>query len=589
MNATWRNTATWSSSTTAVTPATTSYPVDTTTHQSSFSSNRTAALRNTDTNTTATATQAVVMASSTTTVTPDVVANPWNTSLLWSSGIIDNRDPRSNFWPSENWSNTTVPANVNTSPIDYYYSSTQAGDSVNFYFTGHGLSVLDFRGPLRGKYNVTIDDQVSVIIDAYSQTDDLANASGNTLPSVIWTSDTLEEATHSVVMSNLNNISDMHFWGVVINPNNYKAGSSFMPSKSSNTKLIIIASTVTAVVMVGMFILVGSIVYYCKLVRPRRRMQANIDSERKQPLLSSSSATTNTSSRTPRNSSSALRLNMNFLSSHGDLGRVPSRVTATTNESQYWLRPETEMAQVTNTSQSTRTPALFQEVRLGSPTHSVLSSPIDSTPVSEMDPTSTACSIVEPLSPQSPTSHGYATAHMPTDHFGVSEGRPAPAPCDNTRSRSLLSHQHSHSLQLDTAVNSPSTIAGSSSQLHHSRVASTPDADPFQDPVYPFMSTTTSLARNGSRRPLPTPPAPTTPVSPLATLSPSSTANDSSTQTGSNRSGSTNGTSINTNRQYRVEQDACSLHLSEDGLFDDHTGETLLPPPYSPRDAGRHF
>ncbi|KAI3477455.1 hypothetical protein L1887_60852 [Cichorium endivia] len=26
-------------------------------------------------------------------VTPDVVANPWNTSLLWSAGIVDNRDP----------------------------------------------------------------------------------------------------------------------------------------------------------------------------------------------------------------------------------------------------------------------------------------------------------------------------------------------------------------------------------------------------------------------------------------------------------------------------------------------------------------
>ncbi len=36
--------------------------------------------------------------------------HPWNTSLLWSSGIADNRDPHSNFLPAHNWHNNTMPA-----------------------------------------------------------------------------------------------------------------------------------------------------------------------------------------------------------------------------------------------------------------------------------------------------------------------------------------------------------------------------------------------------------------------------------------------------------------------------------------------
>ena len=526
-------------------------------------------------------------------VTPDVVANPWNTSLLWSSGILDNHDPRSNFWPAKNWQNSSVPANVNTAPISYYYSSSEAGDSVNFYFTGHGLSVLDFRGPSRGRYNVTIDNAYSAIIDAYSETDELAQASGSQLPPVIWTSTTFEEGTHSVIMSNLNNISDMHFWGVVINPNNYKPGSSFRPSRSTNTKLIIIASTVTAVVMVGIFILVGSIIYYCKLIRPRRRAQAQMDAERKESLLSTSPPSANTSRRTPRSSTSQLRLNTNFLSSQGDLGRVPSRVTATTNESQYWLRSETELAQISDaTRTSTRTPALFQEVHLASPVDSASSSPIDFTPASEIDPSSTIYSTEtgEPLSPLSPTNHAYATAHTPTHHMAFWDTGNTPR--EQAPSRPLPSHHHSSSLHLYPSshnFSNPNAAApaAASSYVHHARVASSPDANPFQDPVNPF-ATGTSLTRAGSRRPLPTPPTATTPISPLTTLSPVSAV--SSEHTRSNHSASTNPTETTTaGRAYRVEQDACSLHLSEEGMFDDHTGETLLPPPYAPRDMGRHF
>ncbi|KAJ1024112.1 hypothetical protein NDA16_002951 [Ustilago loliicola] len=347
-------------------------------------------------------TYAAALSPDTSPVTPDVVANPWNTSLLWSGGILDNRDPRSTFWPAANWRNSSVPSNVDTSPIDYFYSSSNTGDSVNFYFTGHGLSVLDYRGPRRGRYNVTIDNVTSVIIDAYSETDELAKASGSQLPPVIWTSETFQEGTHSVVMSNLNNITDMDFWGVVINPNNYRAGKSFMPSES-NVKTIIIASSVTATIMFLIFILVGSFVYYCKLVRPRRRLQAQMDADRKEALLPNSSSSQNTSRQTAMRSSSRLRLDTAFLSSQGDLGRVPSRVTATTNESQYWVRPEAEMAQIADTRQPSRTPALFQEIRLGSPHPSTLSSPTEFSPTSEVLPSSTFFSTeyAEPLSPLS--------------------------------------------------------------------------------------------------------------------------------------------------------------------------------------------
>lgn len=528
-------------------------------------------------------------------VTPDVVANPWNTSLLWSAGILDNRDPRSTFWPLANWYNVSVPSNVDTSPIEYYYTSDTAGDFVNFYFTGHGLSVLDYRGPRRGRYNITIDNRSSYIVDAYSDTDELARASGSQLPPVIWTSETLFEGTHSVVMTNLNNLTNIDFWGVVINPNNYRAGKSFMPSES-NVKTIIIASSVTATIMFLIFILVGSLVYYCKLVRPRRRLQAQMDADRKETLLPSPSSTQNTSRQSATGSSSRLRLNTAFLSSQGDLGRVPSRVTATTNESQYWVRPEAEMSQIAHTRQSSRTPALFQEIRIGSPQTSALSSPTEFSPTSEIHPSSTFFSsgYAEPLSPVSPTNPADATAHTPTHTMPF--GR-EPASQEHAHPRHPTSHHYSHSLDLltNSVSNVSSPIDANRAHLHHSRMSSLPNANPFQDPVAPSSGTT--LARTGSRRPLPTPPSATTPVSPMTMFPASTVATTTATTsptdyTRSHQSVSPNShlqVSSSTGRAYRVEQDACSLHMSEDGMFDDHTGETLLPPPYAPRDMGRQF
>lgn len=525
-------------------------------------------------------------------ITPDVVANPWNTSLLWSSGIIDNRDPRSSFWPASNWRNTSVPDNVNTSPIDYYYTSLTAGDSVNFYFTGHGLSVLDYRGPFRGKYNVTIDNTTSVIIDAYSHIDELADSSGTQLPPAIWTSDTFDEGTHYVVMSNLNNFTDMNFWGVVINPNNYRPGKSFMPA-TSNTKVIIIASTLTAVVMIGLFLLIGSLLYYYKLVRPRRLLQAQIDNERKDVLLPPRSSSSNFETSGSRRSS-RLRLDVNFLASQGDLGRVPSRVTATTTESQYWVRSQTELPQGTDMRQSSRAPAIFQEIRLDSSQVSATSSPTDLSPVSEINLGSTIYSTEngQPFSPLSATTPAHVTAQAQPHH-------PAPWNAESvTNSRSGTnqppSHQRSGSMNLYSSSNGPAALpAGTStSYLHHSRNGSLPYANPFQDPTAPAAN---RLARTGSRRPLPMPPTATSPVSTMAHPSPSATSPTSSAAD-PNHSGTTETTpqaSVSVDRsasqRYRIEQDACSFHLSEDGMFDDHTGETLLPPPYAPRDMGRHF
>ncbi|KAJ1021523.1 hypothetical protein NDA13_005562 [Ustilago tritici] len=491
---------------------------------------------------------------------PDVVANPWNTSLLWSDGIMDNRDPRSTFWPLTSWHNSSVPSNVDTSPIEYYYQSTTAGDFVNFYFIGHGISVLDYRGPRRGRYNVSIDDATSFIIDAYSVTDELAKASGSQLPPVISTSETFYEGTHSVVMTNLNNLTEMDFWGVVINPNNYRAGKSFMPS-ASNVKTIIIASSVTATIMFLIFILVGSLIYYCKLVRPRRRLQAQMDADRKEALLPNSSSSQNTfraSRQTAMGSSSRLRLDTTFLSSQGDLGRVPSRVTAATNESQYWVPPQSEMAQVSITRQpTTRTPALSQEIRLGSPQPSALPSPTGS----RLHSSSSTC----------------LPSAIQLVEYGV--------PTDQDRSIGVGRRE---------------------GDSHHSRISSLPNANPFQDPIAP--SSTTTLARAGSRLPLPTPPTATTPISPMTTISPFSTSTSTATATATTAAATTSSSPTNytrsnnsiapsnqlqvsssARRAYRTEQDACSLHMSEDGMFDDHTGETLLPPPYAPRDMGRHF
>ncbi|CDS02145.1 uncharacterized protein SPSC_03412 [Sporisorium scitamineum] len=535
-------------------------------------------------------------------ITPDVVANPWNTSLLWSAGIVDNRDPQSTFWPATHWHNVSVPANVDTQPIDYYYSSSTAGDSVNFYFSGHGLSVLDFRGPTRGKYNVTIDNVTSVIIDAYSTTDELASSSGTQLPPAIWTSETIDEGTHYVVMSNLNNVSDMNFWGVVINPNNYRPGKSFMPP-TSNTKVILIASTVTAVVMLGLFILIGSLFYQYKIVRPRRRFQAQMDSERKdvlRPPRSSSSGLDNSPFRrsSAAASSSRLRLDTNFLASQGDLGRVPSRVAATTDESQYWVRPQTQLAQVIDTRQTSRTPAVFQEILLASPHDSVASSPVDFSPVSEMgvSPTAYSTELRQPLSPLSPTNLASATASTPTHHTTFWDSRPVPY--GQSPIHQLPSHRQSNSLNNSHTVLGAGPGAGagagaSTNYFHHSRVASAPLVNPFQDPSAPASAT--RLARTGSRRPLPTPPTAASPISPMTTLSPLA-APSSAMRSNSNQNSTPNtplqsslSVGRNASQRYRVEQDACSLHLSEDGLFDDHTGETLLPPPYSPRDLGRHF
>ncbi|TKY87561.1 hypothetical protein EX895_003575 [Sporisorium graminicola] len=527
-------------------------------------------------------------------ITPDVVANPWNTSLLWSGGIVDNRDPHSTFWPASNWHNLTVPGNVDTQPIGYYYSSSTAGDSVNFYFSGHGLSVLDFRGPTRGRYNVTIDNTTSVVIDAYSTTDELAQSSGTQLPPAIWTSETIDEGTHYVVMSNINNASDMNFWGVVINPNNYKPGKSFMPV-TSNTKVILIASTVTAVVMLGLFILFGTFFYQYKIVRPRRRLQQQVDSERKDTLLpprSSSSSHRRLSAAAAAASSSRLRLDTNFLASQGDIGRVPSRVTATTDESQYWVRPQSQLAEVIDMRQSTRTPAVFQEIRLSSHQDSVASSPIDYSPDSEVGVSPTE--LRQPLSPLSPTNLASATASTPTHYTAFWDARSvpyAPSPIHH-----LPSHHHSSSLNLDASTNGQSIhgVGPSTNYSHHCRVASAPFANPFQDPTS-ATAAPIRLARAGSRRPLPTPPTAASPISPMITPSPLSIPSPAPTPSFHQNSASNTSLqpstrlSRNASQRYRVEQDACSLHLSEDGLFDDHTGETLLPPPYAPRDLGRQF
>ncbi|CBQ71372.1 conserved hypothetical protein [Sporisorium reilianum SRZ2] len=523
-------------------------------------------------------------------ITPDVVANPWNTSLLWSGGIVDNRDPHSTFWPASNWRNVSVPDYVDTQPINYYYSSSTAGDSVNFYFTGHGLSVLDYRGPTRGRYNVLIDNSTSVTIDAFSTTDEITRASGSELPPVIWTSDILDEGTHYVVMSNLNDVSDMNFWGVVINPNNYKPGKSFMPA-SSNTKIILIASTVTAVVMLGLFILVGSLVYHYKIVRPRRQLQQQMDSERKDALLPprASSSAVRRSSTAAAASSSRLRLDTNFLASQGDLGRVPSRVTATTDESQYWVRPQSPSAQMVHMRQSSRTPAVFQEIHLASPRDSAASSPVDFSPVSEMgvSPIAYSTEMREPLSPLSPTNLASATASTPIRYTAFWDAAAVPFAQSPVHPLPPHQHHHSNSLNLDASSNSQTL-------LHHTRVASVPLANPFRDPA-PAPAAPTGLSRTASRRPLPTPPTAAPPTSRITTLSPLSIP--SSAPASSFSQSSTPNTSLpsstsatrNASQRYRIEQDACSLHLSEDGLFDDHTGETLLPPPYASRDLGRHF
>lgn len=469
---------------------------------------------------------------------PDVVANPWNTSLLWSSGIISDHDPRSNFLPTSHWLNQSMPANVNTAPISYYYTSNTAGDTVNFYFYGHGLSVLDFRGPSRGRYNLTIDNTTSAIIDAYSQTDELANATGAELPPVIWTSNTMNEGTHSVVMSNLNNAS-MDYWGVVINPNNYKPGKSFV-EEHGDVKTVVIASTVTAAVMVIVFALVAGLFYYFKMVRPRRRRQAAMDAEKKESLLPSTYDSSRNEDTGDMGERSLLRLNTAFLSSQGDLGRVPSRVTATTNESQYWMQPEGAFVPDDSYERQERTrgEAMFQEVRLESEENSALSSPIeyDGSPVSEVGPTTFSSEMGRPLSPLSPTNPAYATANTPTRQY------PFWAPEER----------------------SPPT--STSMDLNNSR----PAVNPFQDPTSPTSPMSPSgLTRSISRRgPLPTPPTALSALPPPTTTPPPRMELEDS----------------GGGRNWRIEQDACSLHLSEEGMWDDRTGETLLPPPYAPRD-----
>ncbi|EST07386.2 hypothetical protein PSEUBRA_003208 [Kalmanozyma brasiliensis GHG001] len=529
---------------------------------------------------------------------PDVVANPWNTSLLWSSGILDNRDPRSTFSPSANWRNMSMPSNVDTAPISYYFSSSTAGDSVDFCFSGHGLSVLDYRGPTRGRYNLTVDNTTSVIIDAYSSTDELAKASGAELPPAIWTSETFDEGNHYVVMTNLNNVSDMNFWGVVINPNNYRPGKSFV-SSGTNTKLIIIASSVTAVVMFGIFILIGSLIYYYKLVRPRRRLQAQIDTERKDAALltrpSSSNVVTDSYGRSLSSSSSTrLRLDTNFLASQGDLGRAPSRITATTNESQFWVRSETDLALALDNRRSTRTPAVFQEIRLGSVRDSAASSPVDLSPTSDFDASSTMYNteLGQPLSPLSPTNPAYAPAQTLSNQ--ASFWGAAPALQRQASTHQLPSHRHSNSLNSGSIGDHSAAQAArtADTSLQHVRAASTPDANPFKDPRSTMALS--NLARTGSRRPLPTPPtAAASPVGPMPPQSPA-VAGPPFPEAGQRHS-----TSIpehpsaslgrSASQHYRFEQDACSFHLSDDGMVDDHTGETLLPPPYAPRDMGRHF
>lgn len=478
-------------------------------------------------------------------LSPDVVANPWNTSLLWSSGVANNYDPTSNFYPAGHWSNNSIPPHLNTYPINYYYSADQIGDYLNFDFSGHGLAVLDFPGPNRSKYNVTIDN-TSVVVDAYSAEDQLAKASGSQLPSSIWTSGTLYEGTHQVLITNLNDTAELQFWGVVINPENYRAGKSFA-NTTSNIRLVTIAASVSAVVVSLLFILGGSVFYYFKVSRPRKRLEAQIAADGGDKRL------LDTRAHHRRRSSFAssrpdLRLNMHFNSSQGDLGRVPSRATATTHESQYWVRPDTGFA-VSHVAAETTRPAMLQQ------RHTLVSSP------SLQSQSQT--SLVSPLREFSEREM-YATASSPFTPV---------SPAYHTAPHHQQQQQQQHDVPSAGLVHSHSlahkpTSPASPHPFHslHARTQSTPAAptDPFRDTS---SVSPTGLQRNSTlRRPLPIPPV-----------------NQQHSQQEQERV---------VPPRIHVEQDAGSIHLSEhreDDDEDERGPNTVLPPPYSPRRMGQDF
>ncbi|PWN53269.1 hypothetical protein IE53DRAFT_360123 [Violaceomyces palustris] len=210
---------------------------------------------------------------------PSSTSDSTEPGLIWSKDILGNATDQ--FWPPASWLQVKAPDNV---PLEYYYRTSQKGAKVTFYFNGTGIGILDFKGPSRGFYNITIDNDYaqSALVNAYSSVSDLDSV-GSGLPNMIYeSSQYLEDGEHLVTISMMdsskytNTSSDLEFWAAVVNPDDYVAGVTFVVEPASHTLLIALATALG----VSAFLLATVAFLYLRRRRRQKKQTAALHDER---------------------------------------------------------------------------------------------------------------------------------------------------------------------------------------------------------------------------------------------------------------------------------------------------------------------
>lgn len=233
------------------------------------------------------ATLTVVTQSSSTTVRRpettypvNVASTPDHSALLWSSKLANNSESYkfSGFLPRTSWQANPLPEGLISPPIDSYYSSTQLDAHIGFAFNGEALAVLDYRGPNRGIFNITIDS-VTTVIDGFSAVDELSDVSGTQLPPVIWTSSKLSNGRHQVTIANMRDQRlsnpELQFWAVMVNPDNYLNPAS--SSSSGGMQPAIRGAIISASVVTVFFLAIGALIYLRLKKRRERELKLRGD------------------------------------------------------------------------------------------------------------------------------------------------------------------------------------------------------------------------------------------------------------------------------------------------------------------------
>ncbi|EPQ30574.1 uncharacterized protein PFL1_02098 [Pseudozyma flocculosa PF-1] len=517
-------------------------------------------------------------------------------SLIWTSTLLGSRDFDQMIKPDPGaWQLEFLPPNFPFRPLDRFYNTTAENTLLEFIFFGHRVSVLDLKGPNRGKYKIYLDGNVTVV-DAYSaesQPDAYTQGRVNsTLPPPIWTSGNLTSDLHSLGIETVHDdrqpAPQLHFYGALINPDNYNDTQSFstVDPNTGNTggngahsagrwrKVLIVALPVLLCVC-----LIGGWLWWRRRAQRRRRRQG----------------------RTTQFSYAHSNRSMDSYTSYSApqiVGGAPHMAGGP--EMVSYTRDIVSFAREHH-AQSQRAASLRREGGGGggggsgdlSPTTSTLSS--DERNSDMPYGTYTTATSAAPLLSRSASQRSATAAALPRRSPSLRSLGHQPS------ASASLRHRHTHS-SLKGRLGSSSTPHyrphhdGASSPLLYSRDGSAHgDEDPFADPsdaATMFGSTATATTAQlppppptiTIRAPMPRPPGQVrtrTTEPTMSELVQSAVASEQQALLHASNQAVPS-------RVVVQEQDAGSIHIDSDDEWDADPG-TVLPPPYEPRGMGRDY